>query len=117
LDAEAAGVDFTVHLLTSLVRRLGHDMLRTVLLDAVPWVTFLPSDDVDLFIAELIYVTRGAAALENLAPLATLLTQWRHTAEIYADPVLLDTVTREPEGDLGPVPVPDPGGAVSEPEA
>lgn len=38
--------------------------------------------------------------------IALLLTQWRHSAEIHADPALLAALTREPEGDLGPVPVP-----------
>jgi hypothetical protein len=37
---------------------------------------------------------------------AVLLTQWRHSAEVYADPALLEILTREPEGDLGPVPRP-----------
>jgi hypothetical protein len=50
---------------------------------------------------------RGAAALENLAPIALLLAQWRHSAEIYADPALHDSLTREPDGDLGPVPAPE----------
>ena len=49
---------------------------------------------------------QGAAALGNLAPVAVLLSQWRHSAEMYADPVLVEILTREPEGDLGPVPAP-----------
>ncbi|MFJ4650101.1 hypothetical protein ACIP5Y_02385 [Nocardia sp. NPDC088792] len=109
LDAEGAVVDFTARLLASVVRRFGTTALSEVLPDAVPWVTFLPDDDVELFIGELVDVAQGAAALENLAPLATLLTQWRHTAEIHADPALLNLVAREPEGDLGPVPEPSGG--------
>ncbi|MEV6767694.1 hypothetical protein AB0N05_03580 [Nocardia sp. NPDC051030] len=108
LDAEGAVVDFTARLLAGLVRRLGAGAVREVLPDAVPWVTFLPDADVDVFVRELVEVAQGAAALENLAPLATLLTQWRNTAEIHADPVLRALVTRVPEGDLGPVPIPDP---------
>ncbi|NNH72853.1 hypothetical protein HLB23_23845 [Nocardia uniformis] len=111
LDAEGAVVDFTSRMLAGLVRRLGSDAVRDVLPDALPWVTFLPDTDVDRFVSELVEVAQGAAALENLAPFATLLTQWRHTAEIHADPALLEMLTRGPEGDLGPVPVPDePGG-------
>jgi hypothetical protein len=108
MDAEGVVVDFTARLLAGLVRRLGAEAVRDVLPDAVPWVTFLPAGDLDQFLDELVAVARGAAALENLAPLATLLTQWRHTAEIHADPVLLAILAREPEGDLGPVPVPEP---------
>ncbi|GHE27632.1 hypothetical protein GCM10018781_80270 [Kitasatospora indigofera] len=46
---------------------------------------------------------RGAVAPDNLAPSALLLAQWKHSAEIYADPALFDILTREPEGDLGAV--------------
>ena len=35
-----------------------------------------------------------------------MITQWRHSAEVYADPVLLESLTGDPEGDLGPVPPP-----------
>ncbi|WP_275410720.1 hypothetical protein [Sinosporangium siamense] len=40
--------------------------------------------------------------MDNLAPVAILLTQWRHTAEVHADPVLHELITREPEVDFGP---------------
>ena len=69
-------------------------------------MTFLPEVDVDTFVTELVTVTRGAVELGNLAPVAVLLTQWRHSAEVYADPVLLEILTAEPEGDMGPVPAP-----------
>lgn len=57
-------------------------------------------------LAELVDIARGAVALENLAPIALLLAQWRHSAEIHADPALLALLTREPDGDLGPAPMP-----------
>ncbi|MFD7589423.1 hypothetical protein ACFV84_28785 [Kitasatospora sp. NPDC059811] len=50
---------------------------------------------------------RGAVALDNLAPIALLLTQWRHSAEVHADPALLALITREPDGDLGPAAMPE----------
>ncbi|RMI34324.1 DUF6247 family protein [Nocardia stercoris] len=102
LESEGVVVDFTARLLASVVSRLGTGAVREVLPDAVPWVTFLPDADVDLFVRELVDVARGATALGNLTPLATLLTQWRHSAEIYADPVLHAQLTRAAEGDLGP---------------
>jgi hypothetical protein len=79
---------------------------REVLRDALPWSVFLPEPDIDEMLAELATVAQGAASLENLSPLALALTQWRHTAEVYADPALLAMVTREPDGDLGLVPRP-----------
>ncbi|PPJ30137.1 hypothetical protein C5E45_11070 [Nocardia nova] len=101
LDAEGAVIDFTARLLGGLVRRFGVGAVREALPDAVPWVAFLPEADVDEFLVELASVAQGAAALENLSPLATLLTQWRHTAEIYADPALLEILTAEHDGDFG----------------
>jgi hypothetical protein len=109
LERDESVVEFTTRLLAGLVKSENVAVIRRLLPDAVPWVTFLPEADVDAFVNELVTVAQGAAELGNLAPVAVLLTQWRHSAEVYADPVLLEILTREPEGDLGPVPAP-PGG-------
>ncbi|MFF1909193.1 hypothetical protein [Kitasatospora sp. NPDC058218] len=106
LEQDATVVDFTARLLTGLVRTENTTALRAALPEALPWVTFLPDADVDTLLNELVDVARGAVALDNLAPIALLLTQWRHSAEVYADPALHALLTREPEGDLGPVPAP-----------
>jgi hypothetical protein len=52
------------------------------------------------------WVGRLAAAVNNLAPISQLLVEWRHTAEIYADPELYAILTAAHEGDHGPVPEP-----------
>jgi hypothetical protein len=110
LERDGTVLRFAAHLLASLARSENTEVIRRLLPDALPWVTFLPDADFDVFITELVTTARGAADLGNLAPVAVLLTQWQHSAEIYADPVLLETLTAEPEGDLGPVPAP-PGQA------
>jgi hypothetical protein len=107
LERDAVVIDFTARLLAGLVRSEPTDVVRRVLGEALPWVAFLPEEDVDQLLSELITVAQGAASLENLSPIAVLLAQWRHTAEIHADPVLLEMISREPSGDLGPVPTPD----------
>jgi hypothetical protein len=106
LERDGVVVDMTARLLAAISRVESTAVLREVLPHALPWVTFLPDPDLDQFLAELIEVTQAAASLGNLSPVAVLLEQWRHTAEIYADPALLAIVTAEPEGDLGPVPEP-----------
>jgi hypothetical protein len=103
-------VDFTARLLASLVRTGNIEALRQALPDALPWSVFLPAEDTELLLTQLVDTARGAATLDNLAPIALLLTQWRHSAEIYADPALLDILTREPDGDLGSVPLPQGDG-------
>jgi len=107
LERDDVVVDFTSRLLSSLVSTGNLAVIRRILPDAIPWIVFLPEADVEDLLTELVAVARGAAALDNLAPVAILITQWRHTAEVYADPVLLELVTREPAGDFGPVPAGD----------
>ncbi|MFG3494166.1 hypothetical protein [Streptomyces sp. NPDC047928] len=107
LERDATVVDFTARLLAGLVRTENIAALRRLLPDALPWSVFLPDEDVETMLAELAETARGAAALENLAPIALLLSQWQHSAEVYADPALHAVLTREPDGDLGPVPAPE----------
>jgi hypothetical protein len=109
LDRDGVVVDLTARLLAGLVRSQPPEAVRAALAEALPWVTFLPEADVDQLLAELVAVAQGAASLANLSPVAVLLAQWRHTAEVYADPVLLEILSREPEGDFGPAVVGDEG--------
>jgi hypothetical protein len=108
LERDESVMEFTTRLLAGLVSSENAGLIRRLLPSAVPWVTFLPEVDFDAFVTELVDVAQGAAALGNLAPVVVCLTQWRHSAEVYADPVLLDLLTRDPEGDLGPAPPPSP---------
>ena len=109
LERDETVVEFTARLLAGLVRSENIAVIRRLLPDAVPWVTFLPDADVDVFVTELVTIAQGAAELGNLAPVAVLLAQWQHSAEVYADPVLLEILTAGPDGDLGPAPVPSGG--------
>lgn len=106
LESETSVVTFASGVLTALLRSADRELLRRVLPEALPWVSFLPVGDVETMLDELVKVTRAASALDNLSPIATLLVQWRHTAEVYADPTLLAILTRDHD-DLGPVPRPE----------
>lgn len=108
LERDDVVVDFVSRLLAGLVRLGNTAAVRDVLPEALPWVRFLPDDDVAVFLNELASVVRGAIELDNLAPVAVLLSQWRHTAEVHADPALRELLTAEPDGDLGPVSAPEP---------
>ena len=76
-----------------------------------PWVRFLPEDSRGRFLAELADTLRATIDFDAPAPAVhQLVTEWRHTAEVYADPELLDILTRDhgSDDDFGPVP-PPPG--------
>jgi hypothetical protein len=105
---EGEVIDLTARLLAGvLAERGGADLVRQVLPAALPWVRFLPNAAVDELAAEFVAIVHAAATVNNMAPVSQLLTEWRHTAEVYADPDLYAILTQPHEGDYGPVPAPN----------
>lgn len=77
------------------------------------WVRHLPPDDRELFEVEMRGAVRVAHGLGDDAALRQTIIEWKHTAEIHADP---ETRAAVISGDCGPVP--EPGApADMEPEA
>ena len=74
--------------------------LVDVVPDAFPWVRFLPAEDVRAFVVELVNTLRAVEDLDNPAPVVQLITEWRNTAEVHADPELSRILT-EDTGDYG----------------
>ena len=104
-DAEAEVIDVTSRLLAGVARR-DPGLVREVLPTTLPWVRFLPAADIDAMADELVATTEAAAAIGNTAAVSQLLIEWRHTAEIHADPDLHRALTSQPLVDFGPVPRP-----------
>jgi hypothetical protein len=105
-EAESQASDATGRMLAGLAAR--HPELITELLPSVlPWARFLPEADRAEFAQDFIATAEAAGSTGNLAPLAQLLTEWRHTAEVHADPDLYRVLTRGDLDDHGPVPAPD----------
>ena len=100
-DRDATVIDFTSRLLEGLASVGETAAIQRVLPHALPWSTFLPDDDREEMLLEIIEVAQGSTSIRNLAPMAILLEQWRHSAEIHADPELRARLTAPPEGDLG----------------
>lgn len=73
--------------------------------EAFPWVRFLPREDVQAFLVELVETLRAVEELDSPAPVVQVITEWRHTAEIHADPELFATLTSD-GADHGAVPAP-----------
>lgn len=110
--ARAAREDEVVDLSARLLAELVHDtggapILRRILPQALPWMTFLPAGAIDELVAELVSTLRAAVSLDNLWPVSQLLVEWWHTAEIYVDPQLPAAATRVLGDDGDPVPRPE----------
>jgi hypothetical protein len=108
-ERDAEVFDITTRLLVGIIaREPSREVLRSSLTGVFAWTRFLPADAVDEFLAELVDVARASAEIRNLRPVAQLIIEWQHTAEIHADPELYSILTRErsSEDDFGPVEVP-----------
>ena len=80
--------------------------LDTAVDEVFGWSTFLPKADRKLFVEELTRKLVGAADVENYAPVAQLLREWKATAEIHADPALARRLRKSIEADGVQVAIP-----------
>jgi hypothetical protein len=106
-EQDSAMVSVTTKMFVALMR---HDeaarfLVIDIMPEAFPWVRYLPTEDVRAFVLELVDTLRAADALENFAPVVQVITEWRHTAELHADPELAARI-RNSDGDHGAVPEP-----------
>lgn len=99
-EAEGEVVDLTARLLASVVRR-DPTLIREVLPTVLPWVRFLPPEDIEQMAGEFVATAEAAAAMGNTAAVSQLLTEWRHTAEIHTDPDLYRVLAAPSSGDFG----------------
>jgi hypothetical protein len=95
-DREAARSSAVAALGRALRNMAVHNPKALVdsLTDALPWLEFLPPKDRQLFIEEFSRVMVASAELDNYAPVSQLLSEWRATAEIHADPRLARRLKR-----------------------
>jgi hypothetical protein len=78
------------------------------LLPAVfPWVRFLPDADRIVFAQELVDVMEAGVEIDNYTAVLTAIEQWRHSAEVYADPELFQALRDADLSDAGVVPAPN----------
>lgn len=83
----------------------GHARLLRVLPRVFPWARYLPAADLVQFVGELLDALHVADSMDNPVAVTQVVTEWRHTAEVHADPELRDLV-RATTGDFGAVPSP-----------
>jgi hypothetical protein len=105
-DADEEGVLLAARLLFVLLNtENAGELVVAALPEVVPWVRFLPGDQVREFATEFVETARACAELGSMAALGPVIAAWRATAEVHADPELVKALTAPLEGaDYGPVP-------------
>lgn len=59
----------------------------------LPWVRYLPAEDRQQFVRDAAEALRTAADLGSYAAFDLTVEQWRHSAEVWADPDLAEALT------------------------
>jgi hypothetical protein len=106
-EQEHEVIRMAVRLFATLARQRDLDSMLRLLPEIYPWTRFLPEPDQSDFLREFIDTLGAIEDLDTVAPLVQLITEWRHTAEVHADPALVAILTGN-LGDFGAVP-PPPG--------
>lgn len=90
-------VSFTTSLFVALLQHSKEvrGLISGVMPTVFPWVRFLPPDDMRLFVVELLETLEAANSLGTPTPVVQLIGQWRRTAEVHADPRLVEILTRD----------------------
>ena len=86
-EERAQAFDAVARLLRNLLVHSPAGLAEAVA-DVFPWSALPPNRDRTAFVDDLGRTLVAASALENYAPVAQILREWRATAEIYADPRL-----------------------------
>lgn len=108
-EQEDQVVSATTRMFVAMMRQDGAalSLLVDVVPEAFPWVRFLPAEEVRAFVVELVETLRAAESVDNPAPVVQVITEWRHTAEVHADPELAETLSAD-TSDYGSATVPPP---------
>lgn len=64
------------------------DRFPDALASTLPWVSFLPEEDRRTFASEATDTLRACASLGRYTAFASLIDDWRATAEVWSDPEL-----------------------------
>ena len=101
----------TSRMFVAMMQRDPHvrELVTDVVPEVFPWVAFLSREEVREFIVDLVATMKAAESIDNPAPVAQLIEEWRHTAEVLADPELAAVLVAPSPVDHGTVS--PPGGA------
>lgn len=100
VQAAETATDFLSAALAALVHDEGLALrFPDALASTLPWVAFLPDEDRAAFASDAAETLRACVSIGRYTAFATLIEDWRNTAEIWSDPELarsLDAPIDEP---------------------
>ena len=108
-------METVARLMRSLAAHGQVEKIDNLLVDALPWVRFLPEKDCAAFEREFMWTLNARNDLDVWAPFGRMLHEWQRTAAIHADPALAKELSCALDADLGPALAPLQGaGGVEE---
>jgi hypothetical protein len=108
-DSATSAIDGSLTAARALRNALAHlpgEAGAEVLVEEFPWVDLLPAADRLQFVSDFVRAVGAAAELGRWSVLAQVLTEWKATAAVHADPSLVAELSRTLDDDLSPVPAP-----------
>jgi hypothetical protein len=98
-------VDLAIRMLRAIASDpvMSSSNLLGIMPQVFPWIRFLPGDEQMEFARELVEVMSAGEGAGSPAPVLRTITEWRNTAQIYADPELLETLRSRVIADAGDV--------------
>lgn len=101
--ARHRGVQESLGILARLVRAaLQHPETRVAigrwLFDELPWTVFLPDDEREEFLDTFVRTAAACVQTEDYEPLLRILSDWKGTAEIYANPGVKEVLDEHHRG-------------------
>ncbi|MFC9965377.1 hypothetical protein ACFVH4_14165 [Nocardia ignorata] len=106
-NGQSEGAIAAARALRNVLMHLPPDIAAAALMDEFPWVDLLPTSEKALFVKEFARSFQASAELGEWSLVHRTVHDWRNTANIYADPRLVEQLTEPIDTDFGPVPEPE----------
>ncbi|MBB6474975.1 hypothetical protein [Sphaerisporangium rubeum] len=90
----------------AILARRNRDLAEEVLIEELPWATWLPEDERRTCVRELLAHLLAGADTGELIPFSRALISWRSTAIVWSDPALARDLQGPFPGDGAEVPRP-----------
>ena len=106
VSAAEEGAVAAARALRNIFTHMPIELVVEYLGEEFPWIGLLPEDERPQFAADFVKATRISAELGQWSVFAQTVREWKATAAVYADPVLVRQLSEVLTDDHGPVPGP-----------